>query len=97
MKRKQTLHIARTALMLLVMLCSMGAWANDITAEQAQQHAQAFLSRQRTTAGGPRYAPGKMPKLRLASTISGLYVYNVGNNIGQTWAKRRNGVYHSAL
>ncbi|MCR4592445.1 MAG: C10 family peptidase [Bacteroidaceae bacterium] len=82
MKVKLTLNLARTVVMLLVMLCSLGASADDITAEQAQKEALAFLQKQRTATGGPRYAPGKTPKLKLASTVSGLYVFNVDSNGG---------------
>ena len=82
MKRRQTLILARTVMLLFVMLCSVVALADDITAEQAQHEALAFLQKQRTPTGRPRYAPGKMPKLRSAQKVSGLYVFNVDNNGG---------------
>lgn len=74
--------IQTVVILFVAMLCSIGAWADDVTAEQAEQQAIAFLTNSRATAGGPHYAPGTTPRLKLAGKVSGLYVFNVADNGG---------------
>ena len=67
--------------LLLALLCT-GAWAENITTEQALNEAMNFLMSQETTSGKPRRAQGTTPQLTLASRVSGLYVFNVENDGG---------------
>ena len=79
--------IARAAMTVLALFCYAWAWAEDVTAEQALQQAQAFVMNLQT-ANGPRHAPGTTvggdlsPTLTLAAKVSGLYVFNVDGEGG---------------
>ncbi|MBP5258848.1 MAG: C10 family peptidase [Prevotella sp.] len=64
----------------LLWAVALGVWADDISADQALEQAQEFLQTRKAANGGPRYAPGKTPKLKLASRLSGLYLFNVDNS-----------------
>ena len=70
----------RTAMtLLLVMLTTLGAWADQVTAEEALQQAQAFLANR---SDGPRRAPGAAPQLVSAGQVCGLYVFNTADKKG---------------
>ncbi len=64
--------------MTIALLCAVaqGAWAEQVTKEQAQQQAYEFLTSRRPTSG-MRRAPGTVPQLTTACQVSGLYVFNV--------------------
>ena len=57
-------------------------WADEVTAEQALQEAQSFVTNLQNTPGGPRRAPGTVPQLTAAGQVSGLYLFNIGNQEG---------------
>ena len=78
---KTHFSLARPALMLLAIFCSALAWADNISDEQALQLAQKFVNRH-ITAAGPRHAPGTAQQVSSAGKVSGLYVFNVGNDEG---------------
>ena len=72
----------------LALFCCAWALAENVTAEQALQQAQAFVMNHQP-ANGPRRAPGttvggdsQSPTLTLAAKISGLYVFNVDGDGG---------------
>ena len=71
----------KATIALLAVLTTLHAWADDITATQAQQQAQAFLNHHQST-GPNRRAQGTTPALTYETQVSGLYVFNVGNNDG---------------
>ena len=73
---------SRTLMSLLLALLGMGAWAENVTTEQALNEAMGFLMSQKTTSGKPRRAPGTMPQLTLQGKVSGLYVFNVDTDGG---------------
>lgn len=74
---------ARTTMTLfLALLCTDGAWADNVTAEQAHKLAQAFLNNHLTNTSKARRAPGTMPQLTLENQVSGLYVFNVSDDGG---------------
>ena len=56
--------------------CVQGAWAEQVTEEQAQQQAQKFLTNLSPTSG-VRHAPGTMPQFTTIRQVSGLYVFNL--------------------
>ena len=66
----------------LALLCTDGAWADNVTAEQAHKLAQAFLNNHLTNTSKARRAPGTMPQLTLENQVSGLYVFNVSDDGG---------------
>ncbi len=66
----------------LALLCTDGAWADNVTAEQAHKLAQAFLNNHLINASKSRRAPGTMPQLTLENQVSGLYVFNVSDDGG---------------
>ncbi len=72
----------RVALTLLAMFCFSWAFAENITAEQALQLAQTFVSGQNNVPGGRHNSPGMTPQLTQEKQVSGLYVFNVANNGG---------------
>ena len=55
---------------------AQGAWAEQVTEEQAQQQAQKFLTNLSPTSG-VRHAPGTMPQFTTIRQVSGLYVFNL--------------------
>lgn len=79
---------ARAAVLLLLALFfpfwgTVGQlWADNVTASQARQQAQAFLSSRIAAGNGPRHAPDTTPQLMQEKQVSGLYVFNVSNNGG---------------
>ena len=78
----------KTIAMIIALLClplwGLGGrvWADDITAEEALQQAQEFLAKRQVATGGQHRVQAKVPQLALASTVSGLYVFNVADNGG---------------
>ncbi len=78
---KTYFNVARPAMTLLAILCSVLAWADNISDEQALQLAQQFVSRH-ASAAGPRHAPAATQQVVSAGQVSGLYVFNVGNDDG---------------
>ena len=82
---------ARAAMtLLLAVLTTTGAWADNVTAEQARELALEFMTN-RQSAGGPRRAPGKTLQLKQESPVSGLYVFNVADNGGFVIVSNDNG------
>jgi len=87
MMRKST-FLTRAAMTLLLVLFfplwgSVGQlWADQVTASQARQQAQAFLNSRIASGNGPRHAPGVTPQLMQEKQVSGLYVFNINNNGG---------------
>ena len=68
----------RMAVTMAALLCLLsGAWAEDITAEQALQLAQAFMTNHKSTKGAT-----VVPQLMPATKVSGLYVFNIKGNGG---------------
>lgn len=67
--------------MLSVVVSTM-MMADDVTPEEALQQATQFVHKRMVRGNGPRLAPGVQPKLTLASRVSDLYVFNVGNDAG---------------
>ena len=74
--------LVRVALTLLAMSCFHWAYAENITAEQALQLAQTFVSGQNNVPGGRHNSPGMTPQLTQEKQVSGLYVFNVADNGG---------------
>ena len=73
-------YLARTAMMLLLaLLISSVAWADNVTEEQALKQAQDFLKNHQTASGIQRRVS---PTLLSGGQVSGLYVFNVANNGG---------------
>lgn len=68
----------------LVLLCAAAQWAlaDNVTAEQALQQAQAFVANQQAAGGGQRHAPGATKQLIAKGQVSGLYLFNVANDGG---------------
>lgn len=66
----------------LALLSITGVWAEEVTVEQAFEQALNFLTNQEKTSGKSRRAQGITPNLTLASKVSGLYVFNVGDDGG---------------
>ena len=85
---KKTTFLTRAAMTLLLVLFfplwgSVGQlWADQVTASQARQQAQAFLNSRIASGNGPRHAPGVTPQLMQEKQVSGLYVFNINNNGG---------------
>ena len=73
---------ARAFMTLLAIICSALAWADNVSEEQALQLAQSFVNHHKSTAAGPRRAPGTPQEVAPAGQISGLYVFNVVNDGG---------------
>ena len=70
----------RAAMLLIAMLCvAGGAWADQITPEEALQQAQDFLINRTARKG---QASGTTPQLVAAGEISGLYVFNTTDKSG---------------
>ena len=79
---KKGIQLARTLMMLLLaVLTTTTALADQVTAEQARGLAQTFV-KNRLTANGRRLAPSATPQLRLDGQVSGLYVFNVAADGG---------------
>ena len=84
---RKRFNSARAAMLLLLALLfpfwgTVGQlWADNVTASQARQQAQAFLSSRIAAGNGPRHAPGTTPQLT-EKRVSGLYVFNVSDNGG---------------
>ena len=75
--------LRRTVMTLfLAMLYVSGSWADEVTAQQAQEQALDFLMSHETNSGRQRRAQGTMPQLKLQGQVSGLYVFNVEDNGG---------------
>ena len=84
-KRTNLVRAAMTLLlaMLFPLWGTVGLlWADNVTASQARQQAQAFLNSRIATGNGPRHAPGTTPQLMQEQMVSGLYVFNVNNDGG---------------
>ena len=73
---------SRTLMSLLLAMLCIGAWAENVTTEQALNEAMDFLMSQKTTNGKPRRTQGTMPQLTLQGKVSGLYVFNVDTDGG---------------
>ena len=69
--------------LLLALFCISGAFAEDITEEQALEQAMDFLAKQQAIPGKPGNNQSSAQKqLTLADRVSGLYVFNVEDNSG---------------
>lgn len=68
-------------MLLLALLSTVWASAENITEEQARQQALDFLASHQS-ATGSRRAPGTTPQTSLAGKVSGLYVYNIADKGG---------------
>ena len=73
----------RTTLFLFVFLMAIMSWADNVTVQQALQQAQSFV-RQREDAGSrPKRVKGSAAsQLTMVKQVSGLYLFNVGDNGG---------------
>ena len=85
--KKGRFFLRAAVLLLLVMFFPLWGtvgqlWADQVTAEQARQQAQAFLNSRIAAGGGPRHAPGTTPQLMQERLANGLYVFNVSNDGG---------------
>lgn len=65
--------------LLLAMLTSLGAWADQITAEEALRQAQTFLTNRRNAKSDSRRTSGIAPQLTMKGLVSGLYLFNVSD------------------
>ncbi len=82
MNNRTTFTRAMMAL-LLALFCISGAFAEDITEEQALEQALDFLAKQQAIPGKPGNNQSSAQKqLTLADRVSGLYVFNVEDNSG---------------
>ena len=72
----------RAALTLLALFSFSWIYAENITAEQALQLAQTFVSSKNSSPGGRHYSPGMTPQLTQEKQVSGLYVFNVADDGG---------------
>lgn len=82
MKRTTTFQMKVSIMLFIVLFSLTGAWAENVTTEQARNEALDFLMSQKTISGKPRRAPGTMPQLTLQGKVSGLYVFNVDTDGG---------------
>ena len=73
----------KTALMTLgILSISMASWAEPVTPDQAMQQAKKFVQTHRAKNPKLRYATGTTPQLKQVGQVSGLYVFNVGDDNG---------------
>ena len=86
MEKRTNLVRAAMTLLLAMLFPFWGTvgllWADNVTASQARQQAQAFLNSRIAAGNGPRHAPGTTPQLMQEQMVSGLYVFNVNNDGG---------------
>ena len=80
--KTKVLLVRAVTVLLLAVSGTTAAWADEVTAEEALQQAQAFFSNHQSAATGVRRAPGITPQLTAAGQVSGLYVFNVADRGG---------------
>ena len=80
--KTKVLLVRAVTVLLLAVSGTTAAWADEVTAEEALQQAQAFFSNHQSAATGVRRAPGITPQLTAAGQVSGLYVFNVADGGG---------------
>ena len=80
--KTKVLWVRAVTVLLLAVSGTTAAWADEVTAEEALQQAQAFFSNHQSAATGVRRAPGIAPQLTAAGQVSGLYVFNVADGGG---------------
>jgi hypothetical protein len=64
--KTKVLLVRAVTVLLLAVSGTTAAWANQVTAEEALQQAQAFFSNHQSAATGVRRAPGIAPQLKAA-------------------------------
>ena len=69
----------RVLFLMLSMVFSLLSMAGDVTPAQALQQAQNFMQNHVPSPGAPRRAPGKVPQMKLAAQVNGLYLFNVSD------------------
>lgn len=80
---KNSFSRMKTALMTLgILSISMASWAEPVTPDQAMQQAKKFVQTRRAKNPKLRYATGTTPQLKQVGQVSGLYVFNVGDDNG---------------
>ena len=80
---KSSFSRMKTALMTLgILSISMASWAEPVTPDQAMQQAKKFVQTHRAKNPKLRYATGTTPQLKQVGQVSGLYVFNVGDDNG---------------
>ena len=65
-----------------ILSISMASWAEPVTPDQAMQQAKKFVQTHRAKNPKLRYATGTTPQLKQVGQVSGLYVFNVGDDNG---------------
>ncbi len=72
----------RTLLLLLTVILSTVAMAENVTSEQALEQARNFIQKREADGSRPRRGASAAQQLSPAKQVSGLYVFNVANNGG---------------
>ena len=80
---KTNSHLARVAMTLTLLICVMtGAWADDITAEQAREQALSFIQQHKASSGKTnRVSPSATLPMTMTQ-VNGLYVFNIADDQG---------------